>query len=170
MNWGVSILGMLNNPESYAGVDYILISHGKGSSLIQDTQNPNTWRFSDNDNSVYEFIEKNVPKGKKVLAFTCEVEGLKLAGKTREEMIDRAGNRMLGIGSPVSGEYEESGAAKIVESGIRHIIGQISSERITFSDLGNTPVLDNNAGHINIANQVKKLYYDLDFSKFENIQ
>lgn len=168
MNWGISAMSMLNNPKAYKDVDYILISHGKNSSLITDTTNPNTWRFSDNDKSVWEFIEANVPKGKKVLAMTCETDGLKKAGKT--EMFDRSGQKMSGIGNPVSGWFEESGAAKICESGIRHIIGHVYAPKggIRISDIGGCPTIasisSNSLGAVENPNIV---YYDLDFSKFK---
>ena len=52
MNFPISALGMFNNPKAYKDVDYILLGHGKNSSLITDTKNPLTWRFSDNDKSI----------------------------------------------------------------------------------------------------------------------
>ena len=79
MNWAISGLGILNNPKAYKDVDYILIGHGKNSSLITDITHPNTWRFSDNDKSIYEFIEQNVPKGKKVMVTCCETQGVNKA-------------------------------------------------------------------------------------------
>ena len=101
MNFPISALGMFNNPKAYKDVDYILLGHGKNSSLITDTKNPLTWRFSDNDKSIYEFVEENVPKGKKVMAFCCETDGIRKAGKTAGEIVDKKGNRMIGVGNEV---------------------------------------------------------------------
>ena len=101
MNFPISALGMFNNPKAYKDVDYILLGNGKNSSLITDTKNPLTWRFSDNDKSIYEFVEENVPKGKKVMAFCCETDGIRKAGKTAGEIVDKKGNRMFGVGNEV---------------------------------------------------------------------
>ena len=89
MNWGIQALGAFNDPKAYQNMDYILISHGKNSSLITDTKNPLTWRFSDNDKSVYEFIEKNVPKGKKVMVLCCETDGIRTVSYTHLDVYKR---------------------------------------------------------------------------------
>lgn len=126
-------LGLLNDTKSYKDVDYILFGHGKGSSLIKDTKNPNSWRFSDNNKSVWEFIEENVPKGKKILVGVCEQDKffnkndvtrtIPKERKMMPEMYDKSGNYMFGIGNTVSTAFSEHNPAKICESGKRHIIG-----------------------------------------------
>ena len=136
MNFPITALGMLNSPKAYKDVDYILLGHGKNSSLITDITHPNTWRFSDNDNSVWEFLEKNVPKGKKVLVFSCETEGAKKAidaGVITQEGIDNIHKFLPCVGNSVSGWFEQTGGAKICESGTRKIIGQINDNPVTKS-------------------------------------
>lgn len=167
MNWGIQALGAFNDPKAYQNMDYILISHGKNSSLITDTKNPLTWRFSDNDKSVYEFIEKNVPKGKKVMVLCCETDGIRKAGKTAEEMFDRTGNRMYGIGNEVWATWaHQNEAIKICESGVRHIIGHCESagSGIIMSRIGDGAGPANNS--LSYLDTPKQIYYDLDFSKF----
>ena len=168
MNFPISALGMLNNPKTYKDIDYILLGHGKNSSLITDTKNPLTWRFSDNDKSIYEFIEENVPKGKKVMVFCCETDGIRKAGKTAEEVVDRQGNRMYGIGNEVSGWFEETGAVKLCESGIRHIKGHVCTSSSVFaSDIGAVQGYWKCSDYtLNTPPDTKIVYYDLDFSKF----
>lgn len=170
MNFPITALGMLNNPKAYKDVDYIILGHGKNSSLITDTANPNTWRFSDNDKSIWEFIENNIEKGKKALVFCCETDGLRKAGKTAEQMIDKNGNKMNGIGFPVSGYFDNSGPAKIVESGIRHIIGQCNaSKRASTTSIGHSSEIFNNTAHFSLKYVEDPVirYYDLDFNKFK---
>jgi hypothetical protein len=121
----VSDIGILNNPNAYKDVDYILFGHGKGSSLITDTTQKGTWVFSDTGESVWEFIEKQkLPKGSKILVETCEVDGLE--HKVREGlkcMYDKNGKYKFGIGNTVSAAHNEANPAKIVEVGKREIIG-----------------------------------------------
>lgn len=130
MTIAIDELGILNNPENYKDVDYILFGHGKGSSLITDTKHPDTWRFSDNDESIWEFIETNVPKGKRVLVGVCEKDGLTInERRLNPQMFDKSGNYMAGIGNPVSALFGRSYPAKICESGVRHIIGHAEIEK-----------------------------------------
>ena len=121
----VSDIGILNNPNAYKDVDYILFGHGKGSSLITDATQNGTWVFSDTGESVWEFIEKQkLPKGSKILVETCEVDGLER--KVREGlkcMFDKNGKYKFGIGNTVSAAHNEANPAKIVEVGKREIIG-----------------------------------------------
>lgn len=138
MNFDICALGMLNNPKAYKDVDYIILGHGKNSSLITDTANPNTWRFSDNDKSIWEFIEQNVPKGKRAMVFCCETKGLEKAGKTAAEMVDKSGVQMSGIGNTVSGLFRHENPVKICESGIRHIIGHVEGNA-TMTRIGEVP-------------------------------
>lgn len=121
-------LGLLNDPASYRDVDYILFGHGTGSSL------DGSWKFSDNGKSVWEFIEANVPKGKRVLVGTCEEDGLSVAArKALPQMYDKSGAYMFGIGQPVSTDFGRSNPAKICESGVRHIIGHSYIENPRYS-------------------------------------
>ncbi|MCQ2753723.1 MAG: hypothetical protein MJ231_01600 [bacterium] len=165
MNFPISALGLLNDPKAYKDVDYILLGHGKNSSLITDINNPLTWRFSDNDKSIWEFIEAKVPKGKKVLVFCCETDGLAKAGKTREEMVDLAGKRMFGIGDSVSGAFYRSNPAKICESGIRHIKGHCYTKPSPVTEIGNAA--GNDAFRLHPVSNSETIYYDLDYSKFK---
>lgn len=168
MGLASSFIGVLNNPANYKEYDYLLISHGRGSSLIQDLSNPNAWRFSDDQSiKVWDYIEKNVPKGKRVLVGSCEQNGVELAGKKAEEMVDRTGIKMVGIGEEVwgSGIAGQDGPLKICESGIRHIIGHANSR-----EYGNTICLRTSCAneHIPISRDtVRSVYYDLDFSKYK---
>ena len=145
MNWAISGLGILNNPKAYKDVDYILIGHGKNSSLITDITHPNTWRFSDNDKSIYEFIEQNVPKGKKVMVTCCETQGVNKAieaGVITQNEAVKLKESLPCLGNGVSGWFEATGGVKIYESGTRRIIGQINDNTIarslTCSDIGAT--------------------------------
>lgn len=136
MNFPISVLGILNNPKAYKDVDYILLGHGKNSSLITDITHPNTWRFSDNDKSIWEFIEENVPKGKKVMVTCCETNGMNKAieaGVTTKEQFTNLKQKLPCIGNEVSGWFEQTGGVKICESGKREIIGQINDNPITKS-------------------------------------
>ena len=136
MNFPISALGMLNNPKAYKDVDYILLGHGKNSSLITDITHPNTWRFSDNDKSVWEFIEQNVPKGKKVMVMSCETDGVNKAieaGVTTQEEVTNLKKVLPCIGNMVSCWFEQTGGVKICESGTRKIIGQINDNPATKS-------------------------------------
>lgn len=159
LNAATNGLGILNDPNSYKDVDYILFGHGKGASLITDTSNPDTWRFSDSGESVWEFIEQNVSEGKKVLAITCEKDRFWTSGRVlpRErlempEMYDKSGSYMLGIGNTVSYAFTKDQPAKILQSGIRHIIGHTAIEH----NKGKKCVfLDSNYG------ETRSVYYDL---------
>ena len=136
MNFPISALGMLNNPKAYKDVDYILLGHGKNSSLITDITHPNTWRFSDNDKSVWEFIEQNVPKGKRVMVMSCETDGVNKAieaGVTTQEEVSNLKKVLPCIGNGVSGWFEQTGGVKICESGTRKIIGQINDNPVAKS-------------------------------------
>lgn len=117
-------LGILNDPASYKNVDYILFGHGTGSSL------EGTWRFSDSGENIWEFIEKNVPKGKRVLVGCCEEDGLTIqARKALPQMYDKSGQYMYGIGQPVSTFFNKENPMKICESGTRLIIGHTMLEK-----------------------------------------
>lgn len=173
MNFPISALGCFNNPKAYKDIDYILLGHGKNSSLITDTKNPLTWRFSDNDKSIWEFIEQKVPKGKKVLVFCCETDGLRKAGKTTTDMLDRKGQRMYSIGNEVVNDFNgENKPVKICQSGVIHIIGQMSEQIGTSaksSGIGATPTLGKYATADFSLAQVdnpKTIMYDLDYSKY----
>ncbi|MCQ2740069.1 MAG: hypothetical protein MJ237_07570 [bacterium] len=164
MNFPISALGLLNDPKAYKDVDYILLGHGKNSSLITDIAHPETWRFSDNDKSIWEFIENKVPKGKKVLVFCCETDGLAKAGKTKEEMIDLSGKMMFGVGNTVDGVFCRSNPAKICESGIRHIKGHCYTTGATVTEIGSASGAD--AFRLHKVSNSETVYYDLDYSKF----
>lgn len=145
-------LGLLNDPASYKDVDYILFGHGTGSSL------DGSWRFSDSGESVWEFIEKHVPKGKKVLVGTCEQDKYWQASgripkerRALPEMYDKSGNYMYGIGNTVSASYSQGQPAKICESGVRHIKGHTYLETCHSID----DFIDGCYG------KVKNVYYDL---------
>lgn len=167
MGLASSFIGVLNNPANYKEYDYFLISHGRGSSLIQNLNHPDAWRFSDDQSvKVWDYIEKNVPKGKRVLVASCEQNGVKLAGKKAEEMTDKLGVKMIGIGEEVlgSGIAGQDGPLKICESGIRHIIGHANS-----SIHANCIYLRTSCGNEYIPiskDAVRSVYYDLDFSKY----
>lgn len=151
-------LGLLNDPKSYENVDYILFGHGTGSSLITDSSKEGHWIFSDTGESVWEYIEKNVPKGKKILVGTCEQDKYWRADgmipkqrKEMKEMYDKSGNYMYGIGNSVSAAFGISQPAKICESGKRHIVGHTYIEN--YNDISS--FIDGCYG------KVKNVEYDL---------
>lgn len=155
----VDELGLLNDPNSYKDVDYILFGHGKGSSLITDIENSDTWHFSDNNVSIWKFIEENVPKGKRVLVGCCEKDKFWRADgtipeerKALAEMYDKSGNYMFGIGNTVCCSFGEDQPAKVCESGVRHIIGHTKIEK--YKGLPDTFI---NSTYGN----TKTIYYDL---------
>ena len=113
--------------------------------MITDITHPNTWRFSDNDKSIYEFIEQNVPKGKKVMVSCCETQGVNKAieaGVITQNEAVKLKESLPCLGNGVSGWFEATGGVKICESGTRRIIGQINDNTIarslTCSDIGAT--------------------------------
>lgn len=159
MSIAVDELGLLNDPNSYKDVDYILFGHGKGSSLITDIENPGTWRFSDNDESVWKFIEENVPKGKRVLVGCCEKDkfsrpdgAISKERRALAEMFDKSGQYMWGIGDTVTTSFGREHPVKICESGIRHIIGHTRIEKCK----GYPSTFINSA-----YGKTKTVYYDL---------
>lgn len=168
MNYPISALGMLNNPKACENVDYILLGHGHYSSLITKIFDPYTWRFSDNDKSIWNYIEKNIPKGKQVLVFCCETDGIKKAGIKAEEMVDKDGKIMYGIGNEVSTWFNEANPVKICESGIRHIKGHLFAK----DGMRNTQIGETNtevygtAFNLGYCNEPKAVYYNLDFDKY----
>ncbi len=172
MNFPIAALSLLNCPKAYKDVDFILLGHGKNSSLITDITNPNTWRFSDNDKSIWEFIE-NVcaggKKGKKGLVFSCETDGLAKAGKTAEEMIDQDGQKMFGIGNEVMSTFVATNPAKIVESGIRHIKGHrylVTASKD--SPIGSTECVKYGRAYtLQPITEIGTIDYNLDFSKYQ---
>lgn len=86
------------NPE----IKHIVIGHGTGSAAEQN------WRFESNKKDVFDFIESRIPKGEKVLLVTCE------SSKATKP----------GIGGPVNiSLHAKNRPGKIVESGIRNVIG-----------------------------------------------
>ena len=158
MSWGIEALGVFNNPNAYKDIDCILIGHGKGSSLITDITSPNAWRFSDNNKSVWEFIEKHA-KNKKIMTLVCEVDGVKLANKTELDMIDRSGLSMVGIGKEVLPELDaHNNPVKICKGGIRHIIGHIENSGKPVKMPANLPT--------KIFEDPKTIMYDLDLNKY----
>ena len=160
MEYSISTLEILNDPKVYKDVDCIILGHGKGSSLITDISNSNTWRFSDNDISIYEFIEQNA-KGKKVLVTSCETDGLKLAGLTETPM-DNNGVKMYGIGQHVMAGFPENQPLKYVQSGTRHITGHAYT--VNSNDLfGNMMFSDGDS--LTIGTSFKIVPYSLDYSK-----
>ena len=140
MGFATSTVTIYNNPEMYKDVDYIIWGHGTGSSFA-DVNSPYAWRFTDNGKSVWEFIEKNVPKGKKVLVTSCEedaefwksldripkdYEGTKVETSLKRnfpEMYDKNGNYMSGVGNTVDATLCPNQGVKICESGRRQILG-----------------------------------------------
>ncbi len=158
----VCAVGLLNNPDVYKNADCILIGHGHNSSLITDIANPNTWSFSDNNKSIWKFIEDNVEKGKEVLTFCCETDGLKLAGKNASQMVDRTGRKMSAIGYPVALNGGSHAPIKICRSGTRHIIGEVRTKTVP------TRIASNSYPFCMYSStSAEPIYYDLDLSKFQ---
>lgn len=90
-------------------IKHIVIGHGTGSSIN------GTWRFCETGENVFDFINRTIPKGEKVLLGVCE-EGATVAGKP-------------GIGSHVVNSFiDPSMPGKIVESGKNEIIGHFLTD------------------------------------------
>lgn len=166
---GSSFIGVLNNPKNYQDFDYLLINHGRGSSLITDITHPDTWIFSDNGKSIWEYIESNVEPGKKVLVACCETQGLdkaiKAGVKTPEE-IKYISEYMPGIGKEVidQGMGEAKNPLKICESGVRHIIGHMNSKDFVHIPLRTTCDVE----FVPISEkEMIPIYYQFDFSKYK---
>lgn len=159
LNFAVSSLSVLNNPKTYKDIDYIVMGHGKGESWRTDLSRIDSWRFSDNDKSVWEFIEQNIPKGKSVLALCCE------KGSTYGH-VDLSGNKMIALGNPVSCHDPEWQPLKICESGIRHLKGHIvATERPKCTALSEIST-ENYCNNIAPINNTETVYYNLDFDKY----
>lgn len=174
MNFPISALGMLNNPKAYEGVDYILLGHGKNSSLITNITHPDTWRFSDNNQSIWKYIEDNIPKGKKVLVFCCETEGLakaKDAGMLTEDALAFYNKNMPGVGYMVMNSfYKNLQPAKVCKSGIRHIIGQVSEnvDGAFHTEIGQVGGTANTFSLSRVKDPIFISYEDfVDFSKYK---
>ncbi len=87
-------------------IKHIIIGHGIGSA-----KNGN-WRFIHTKENVFDFIEKNIPKGDMVLVMTCE---------------ETANRIKPGLGTPVNITLQQADKpGKIVKSGERRIIGIIN--------------------------------------------
>ena len=162
MEYALSTLEILEDPRVYENVDCIILGHGKGSSLITDIKNPNTWRFSDNDKSIYEFLEENIP-GKKALVTSCETNGLELVG-LKDTPVDNSGQIMYGIGKHVMAGFPEKQPLKYVEAGIRHIKGHSFVVKDGQSH-GSICLGDGDA--LTTGSKFKIVPYILDFSKYK---
>lgn len=137
----INMLGCFNNPDFYKDFDYIVLGHGTGSSLVTDASDPNAWRFKGNGEPVWQYINDNIPEGKQALLLVCEHDGLTVAERQNmPEMYDDNGVYMDAIGDFVSGlvnyvnGHPINGVApqpaKIVVSGIDHIVGSVEGMRI----------------------------------------
>ncbi len=124
----VNMLGCFNNPDFYKDVDYIVLGHGTGSSLVTDNSDPNAWVFKGNGESVWDYISDNIPKGKKALLLVCEHDGKTQTERNKmPEMYDDNGVYMDGIGDVTSGM---SGApAKIAISGVNRVVGTVECKQ-----------------------------------------
>lgn len=90
-------------------IKHLIIGHGTGSSLND------TWRFCDTGENIFNFINRTIPKGEKVLLGVCE-EGATVIGKP-------------GIGKHVVNSFvDASMPGKIVESGKNKIIGHFLTD------------------------------------------
>ncbi len=122
----VNMIGAFNNPDLYKDVDYIVLGHGVGSSLETDSSNSRVWRFKHSGEPVWQYIADNVPKGKKALLFVCDTALNPANRKNMPEMYDEKGVFMDAIGVPASGI--DKSPAKIVISGINHVVGSVSAK------------------------------------------
>ncbi len=87
-------------------IKHIIIGHGIGSA-----KNGN-WRFIQTKESVFDFIDKNIPKGELALVMACE---------------ETANQVKPGIGTPVNITLQTADKpGKVVKSGERRIIGTIN--------------------------------------------
>ncbi len=95
------------------GIDGILIGHGEGSYL------DGTWRFVETQQNVMDYINSVLPKGKKMLVFTCETA-------------ENATQKTPGIGNHVITSMSDAKyPAKIVESG-KGIIGHFLNNQVMY--------------------------------------
>lgn len=151
------MIGIFNNPEIYSEVDYIILGHGTGNSKITDTSSPDTWKFKYNGKSVWEYMEENVPEGKKALVLVCEHDGLSLAERKQQpDMVDNNGVHLRAIGVPSAGSPDMP--LKICTSGIRHITGQVAASYRK----GVAPFIRGQ-----VIYDHRTVMYDLDFNKYK---
>ncbi len=87
-------------------IKHVIVGHGMGSSINGD------WQIINGGGYVLNYINRNIPKGEKVLVLSCE-KGAKFSGK-------------YGIGDEVElSLMNMNKPAKIVESGKNEIIGDL---------------------------------------------
>ena len=95
-------------------IKHFLIGHGTGSSTN------GTWIFSANGENVFNYINKNVPRGEIALVSTCEDAHRAITGKP-------------GIGFEVFTHLgDPTRPGKIVRSGTNEIIGHFVNGKITY--------------------------------------
>lgn len=81
----------------------VIIAHGSGSSL------DGTWTVAGTNHNVFDYINKNIPRGQNVLVTCCET-GNKVNGK-------------IGIGGTVWNQNNANNPYKIIKSGQNEIVG-----------------------------------------------
>lgn len=84
-------------------VQHVLIAHGFGSSL------DGTWTIAGTNHKVFDYINKNIPRGQNVLVTCCET-----SNKT---------NGKIGVGENVWSINNANNPYKIIESGKNEIVG-----------------------------------------------
>ena len=97
-------------------IKYVIFGHGSGTSLIDSGKD--AWHVAGNSKiGIFDFIEENIPKGKKVLVNCCE--------ETPKQFKNLIPVNKPAIGNPVHTDATSSYKypLKIVESGRREIIG-----------------------------------------------
>ena len=100
-------------------IKYVVIGHGEGTTLN------NTWHVAyDSNIDIFDYIEKNIPKGEMVLVNCCET--------TPKELKHLIPQNKPAIGK-VAGEFSSSykHPAKIVISGTREIAGGYANGFLT---------------------------------------
>ena len=100
-------------------IKYVVIGHGEGT-ILNDT-----WHVAyDPEVKIFDFIEKNIPKGEMVLVNCCET--------TPKELKHLIPKNKPAIGK-VAGEFSSSykNPAKVVISGIRDIVGGYANGFLT---------------------------------------
>lgn len=100
-------------------IKHVLLGHGTGSTI------DDTWVISGTNEKVFDYINRNIPKGEKALVCCCE--------ETPKKLLQLLPKGKAGIGHVVHTELSTaSRPAKIVESGRNEIIGDFAKGQVHY--------------------------------------
>ncbi len=98
-------------------IKHVIVGHGTGSSINGD------WQIINGGGYVFNYINRNIPRGEKVLVLCCE-------GKLSPRLRGRCG-----VGDEVVlGLHDRFHPAKIVESGKNEIVGDLYFSKLIDED------------------------------------